>query len=136
MGDPVGPPVEQRELAWSFRELADRHGGWTVFYEVSGKQLSLYIDLGLTLLKVGEEAVVALVDFSLEGSHRRGLRRTHRDLVAAGAQFSVEPATRVSALLPELVAVLDDWLAANRLLYERLGFVATNEMRLERPVNR
>ena len=59
MGDPVGPPAEQRELAWAFRELADRHGGWTVFYEVSGDHLPLYIDLGLTLLKVGEEGVVA-----------------------------------------------------------------------------
>ena len=27
MGDPVGPPDVRRELAWQFRELADRHGG-------------------------------------------------------------------------------------------------------------
>ena len=27
-----------RDLAWRFRELGDRHGGWTVFYQVSAEQ--------------------------------------------------------------------------------------------------
>ena len=31
MGDPVGPPDQAAELAWAFRELCDRHGGWSVF---------------------------------------------------------------------------------------------------------
>jgi phosphatidylglycerol lysyltransferase len=114
MGDPIGPAAEQRELAWTFRELADQYGGWTVFYEVSSHHLSLYIDLGLTLLKIGEEAIVPLADFSLEGSHRRGVRRSYRDSVAAGAQFAMEPVERVPALLPELAAVSDQWLAAKQ----------------------
>ena len=54
------------------------HGRWTVFYEVSAGSLPLYVDLGLTLLKLGEQAVIPLSDFSLEGGQRRHLRRTHR----------------------------------------------------------
>lgn len=114
MGDPVGPAAEQRELVWRFRELVDRHGGWPVFYEVSAANLPLYVDLGLTLLKIGEEAIVPLNEFSLEGSHRRGLRRDHRGLVGAGAAFAVEPAERVPELLEELRAVSDQWLAAKQ----------------------
>ncbi len=114
MGDPIGPLADQRELVWTFRELVDRHGGWTVFYEVSGNHLSFYIDLGLTLMKMGEEAIVPLPGFSLEGSHRRGLRRTHRDVLAAGVSFMVEPAARVPELQSELEAVSDQWLAAKR----------------------
>ena len=34
MGDPVGQRDEHAELIWHFHTLADRHGGWTVFYEV------------------------------------------------------------------------------------------------------
>ncbi len=30
MGDPIGPPDAATELAWQFRELVDRHDGWTV----------------------------------------------------------------------------------------------------------
>jgi phosphatidylglycerol lysyltransferase len=48
--DPFGDRATQRELAWRFRELVDRHGGWTVFYEVSRSRLDLYLDLGLRLL--------------------------------------------------------------------------------------
>ncbi len=37
MGDPVAAPAETRELVWEFHELSDRHGGWTVFYEVGAR---------------------------------------------------------------------------------------------------
>ena len=115
MGDPVGPPEELRELAWSFRAEADRHGGHTVFYEVGGENLPLYIELGLTLHKLGEEAIVPLEEFSLEGSNRRGLRRVQRDVQRAGASFAIVPAEAVGAMLPEMRRISDQWLAAKAL---------------------
>ncbi len=110
MGDPVGRPEESRELVWSFREQADRYGAWTVFYEVGAGQLDLYLDLGLTLLKLGEEARVPLAEFSLEGSSRKGLRYTVRKLESEGATFEVAPPEALPALLPELKQVSDQWL--------------------------
>lgn len=110
LGDPVGPPSDARELAWRFRELSDRHAGWTVFYEVGAENLPLYLDLGLSLLKLGEEARVPLTTFSLEGGARKGLRQTHRRVEHAGAQFAIVPPSEVPALLPELAAVSDAWL--------------------------
>ncbi len=56
LGDPVGAPAEANELAWRFRELCDRHAGWPVFYQVAVASLPRYLDLGLSLLKLGEEA--------------------------------------------------------------------------------
>lgn len=112
LGDPFGTPADLRELAWRFRELADRHAGWPVFYEVSAHHLPLYIDLGLTLLKMGEEAMVPLADFSLDGSKRKGLRRTRNDLQRAGARVEFVEAAQVPALLPQLRAISDDWLSA------------------------
>lgn len=112
LGDPLGPDSARRELAWRFRETADEHGGWAVFYEVSARYLATYVDLGLTLLKVGEEAFVPLASFSLEGPTRRGLRRTQRDMQKAGTRFEVVPAERVREILPTLKAISDDWLAA------------------------
>ena len=43
MGDPVGPPEEHEDLVWRFRELADRSGAWSVFYQVSPEQLPRFI---------------------------------------------------------------------------------------------
>jgi len=114
LGDPVGPADDARELAWRFRELGDRHGGWTVFYEVGAENLPLYLDLGLSLLKLGEEARVALATFTLEGSARKGLRQTHRRVTNQGASFAIVPAGEVGPLLPELEAVSDAWLAGKR----------------------
>lgn len=112
LGDPVGPPDELPELVWKFREEADRHDAWTVFYLVSAPTLPLCIDLGLSMVKVGERAVVPLPDFSLNGSSRKRLRQAMRDVEADGAVFEVVPAADVPALLPELRRVSDDWLEA------------------------
>jgi phosphatidylglycerol lysyltransferase len=114
LGDPIGDEEEREELAWRFRELADRHGGWTAFYEVGVEHLPLYIDLGLTLMKLGEEARVPLAAFSLEGSNRRALRRTQRQMEREGVSFSVVSPAEVPALLPQLRAISDSWLQEKR----------------------
>ena len=114
LGDPVGTPANQVELAWRFRELADRHGGWTVFYEVGVDDLPLYIDLGLTLLKIGEEARVPLLDFTLDAPKRRSLRRTQRQMERNGVAFEVIPQAAVAPLLPEFRVISDAWLNEKR----------------------
>lgn len=111
LGDPLGSDTARRELSWRFREAADEHGAAPVFYEVSANHLPLYIDLGLTLLKMGEEALVPLADFSLDGRDRRGLRRTQRDFQKVGATFEIVAVEQVPALLPELRDISDAWLA-------------------------
>ncbi|AHG87645.1 Lysylphosphatidylglycerol synthetase, domain of unknown function DUF2156 [Gemmatirosa kalamazoonensis] len=111
LGDPVGPPEEHTEVAWRFKEAADEHGGWTVFYQVSVDHLPLYIDLGLTLLKLGEEARVPLDRFSLDGGARKGMRRIVNAVEKQGVRFEVRDASAVPALLPELRRISDEWLA-------------------------
>src|SRR5690606_31598003 len=110
MGDPVGPREEWPELIWRFRELGDRHGGRVAFYEIAAADLPLYLDLGLTLLKLGEAARVPLDRFSLEGRARKELRHTFRKLANEGCRFEIIPAQGVPALLAELQVVSDAWL--------------------------
>ena len=112
LGDPIGPPVARTELAWRFREEADRHGAWPVFYEVKPENLALYVDLGLTLMKLGEEARVHLPSFALAGGERKGLRRAMKDVDASGATLEIVPAESVAPLLDTLRTVSDAWLEA------------------------
>jgi phosphatidylglycerol lysyltransferase len=115
LGDPVGPPEAREALCWAFRERVDREGGRVAFYDVGPESLPLYLDLGLSLLKLGDRARVPLLDFSLEGHERRALRHTVRRAEKDGASFEVvPPGRRVRALLPELRAVSDEWLARRR----------------------
>ena len=110
MGDPVGPHDAGTEAAWRFKLEADSHGARPVFYQVGADRLPLYIDLGLTLLKVGEEAFVSLPTFSLSGADRRWMRRNLNDAEKDGMTFEVVPASAVPALLPTLRAISDEWL--------------------------
>lgn len=72
--------------------------------------LHVYLDMGLTLFKLGERASVPLVEFSLEGSERRSLRYIHRRLERDGCIFEVLPASGLPELLPELRRISDGWL--------------------------
>lgn len=110
LGDPVGPGPVADALAWEFRAQVDRHHGWTCFYEVSARALPRYLDLGLTLRKVGEEAIVALADFSLDGAARAPLRQSVRKVEKEAVEFEIVPAERVAPLLPELRVISDAWL--------------------------
>jgi len=111
MGDPVGPDDEKLELIWKFRELCDLHAGWPVFYQVQREHLHFYLDLGLTLLKIGEEARVRLEDFSLDGGTRKWMRKMQRKVEAEACSFEIVPA---EPILPELRAISDTWLAEKK----------------------
>lgn len=114
MGDPVGNEAEVAELAWRFRELCDRHGGWPVFYEVSKGNLPLFLEQGLTLLKLGEQARVSLPSFSLEGKARSGLRRWKNSCERAGCSVEILPAGSSDQYIAELTTISDQWLASRQ----------------------
>jgi phosphatidylglycerol lysyltransferase len=124
MGDPIGPAELGEELAWDFLEDCDGMAVSPVFYQVTPERLPLYVDLGLTLSKLGEEARVPLEAFSLEGAARADLRQAHRRACRDGATFEMVGRGAVAAILPELRAVSDAWLAAKNAAEKRfsLGF--------------
>ncbi len=112
LGDPVGAQTGAEELVWRLREISDRHGGQTVFYQVCAERLALYVDLGLAALKIGEEARVPLESFSLEGAARADLRQSHRRAQRDGASFEVLAPEAVDALMPALQGISDAWLTS------------------------
>ncbi|MBY0508855.1 MAG: bifunctional lysylphosphatidylglycerol flippase/synthetase MprF [Rhodospirillaceae bacterium] len=112
LGDPIAVSTDARiELAWSFRELCDDHDRRTVFYQVSEDNLPLYIDMGLSLQKLGDEAIIPLAEFSLEGAMRRELRQAHARAIRDGLSFEVVPSDALNAVLADLKTVSDAWLS-------------------------
>lgn len=124
MGDPVGEDDDRTELAWRFREMADRHAGWPVFYQVRPETLPLYLDLGLALLKLGEEARVPLERFTLKGAHFKKMRQTQRRMEDDGFALEIVPPEQVPARIPELRRISDAWLRTRNTREKKfsLGF--------------
>ena len=124
MGDPVGDPEASRDLVWDFRDLCDRAGLMTVFYQVHPETLHLYADIGLSLAKFGEEAMVNLRTWSLDGAPNKNERNLLHRMDRDGVTFEVVERPAVPAFLDELRQVSDEWLVkkAGREKGFSLGF--------------
>ena len=109
--DPVGPDDAVPGLIGQFLELVDDTDGIPVFYEVRRDHLHRYADFGLAFAKAGEEAIVPLASFSLDGGARKKMRFTYNRLQRDGASFRLIQPGDVRAILPELKSVSDEWLA-------------------------
>ncbi len=110
LGDPIGPDDTCRELAWDFRELCDVDDKLPVFYQASEEKISLYVDLGLSLMKLGEEARVPLDGFSLDGGGRRGLRRNYKQATDEGLRVEIVAPPLTDELMHEIRRISDAWL--------------------------
>jgi len=110
LGEPVGPRELHESLAWQFLELCDRHNGRPAFYEVPHANAALYVDLGLSLWKLGEEGRVYVPDFSLEGPARAELRHARNRALRSGASFAVIPRHQLPPLMSQLRAISAAWL--------------------------
>ena len=116
MGDPIGPIKAANDAAWNFREACDAAGVHPVFYQVDESNLSRYIEMGLSLIKIGEEARVPLNDFSLEGSSRKDLRRSIKKGAEIGFRFEILKADEHhreiagQPLVELLQSISDRWL--------------------------
>jgi phosphatidylglycerol lysyltransferase len=124
MGDPVGSQEQIRELIWDFRELCDRYSGWPVFYLVEKEYLDFYVELGLTFMKLGEEARVNLEEFTLKGASHSGLRHSRNKIERENCLFSIIKQQDVSGIMPQLKEVSDRWLLEKKTNEKRfsLGF--------------
>jgi phosphatidylglycerol lysyltransferase len=110
LGDPVGPPERLGRLVRLFLERCDDFGGVPVFYQISSEHLYRYADVGLTFVKLGEEARVDLTAFTVEGSRGKKYRTALHRLERERGSFRVIPAEHTGCVMDQLQAVSDGWL--------------------------
>jgi phosphatidylglycerol lysyltransferase len=112
LGDPVGPDDRAADLIRRFLDRCDDSGGVPAFYEVREEHLHHYRDLGLTAVKLGEEARVDLTTFTLAGGGWSKQRQNLRRLERSGVTFRIVPRAAAAPMMDELHAVSDEWLSA------------------------
>lgn len=110
LGGPVGDPADAAQLCWTFFDAAVAANGRPVFYEATAALMPMAVDLGMALHKIGEEAVVPLGSFSLEGPGRKRLRTAHARSERDGLSFDLI-ANPDNRLIEALRPVSDAWLA-------------------------
>ena len=110
LGDPIGDRSLFMEGIQEFQRFIDVYGYRTVFYEVDEENLSFYHDNGYYFFKQGEEAVVNLEEFTMEGSGRRTFRNVVNRFAKDGYSFEVLQPPFADDLLSELNRISDEWL--------------------------
>ncbi|WP_134681526.1 bifunctional lysylphosphatidylglycerol flippase/synthetase MprF [Paracoccus ravus] len=113
-GPPVGESEACEEVAYSFVDAARRAGARPIFYEVGPDDVPLMLDLGMTLHKMGEDALVDLGEFSLEGPRRKRLRTTYARAGRDGLSLEITMPPHAPALMEELRGISDEWLEAKK----------------------
>ena len=80
------------------------------YYRIPEKDIGSYEKLGKKVLPIGEDAVVNLESWTLEGSDKRDLRNAVNKITKQGYSFKVHSPLHSDAFLQQLSAVSDDWL--------------------------
>lgn len=106
--DPIGNPQRRSELIWQFRDFCDYHHVRPVFYQAHAETLSYYMDIGLTALKLGEEALINLSTFDLESKGKKDLRYTWNRCNRDGLSLKIYD--RGAVPFDQLKAISDAWL--------------------------
>lgn len=110
LGDPVGPQADQLPAIEAFAALCRQNDWQPVFYQTLSETLELYRSAGFDTLCVGNEAIVDLDTFSLEGRAGKHLRAPLNKLTKAGYKFVLHPAPIEDPLLEEIHTISNEWL--------------------------
>jgi phosphatidylglycerol lysyltransferase len=111
LGDPVGPPGDAALAIASFRDLCAPNDWQSAFYQTLPDYVDHYRAQGFEALCIGNEAVVDLSRFRLEGGENKSVRSAVNRMTKMGYSAELAEPPLDEVLLDELAEVSDEWLA-------------------------
>jgi len=110
LGDPIGPENDIQNAIKSFSELCSRNDWKPSFISVLPDHLTDYRQAGFEVVTLGNEAIVVLQDFTLEGGRSKNIRNEVNRISRLGYTASVHTPPLGNALLHQLHLISDAWL--------------------------
>jgi phosphatidylglycerol lysyltransferase len=110
LGDPVGPEEEIEATLHEFLEFC-RDNGWSVgLHQTLPDLLPIYQQVHLKKLKIGDDAVVDVRNFTLEGKSKKEFRYKVRQMEAMGIHTQEYESPVPDGTIAQLKEVSDEWL--------------------------
>ncbi|MBS1848321.1 MAG: DUF2156 domain-containing protein, partial [Actinobacteria bacterium] len=107
--DPIGPVVERRRAWFAFRHFADSHGWPIAVMGASEEWLPIYRSSGMRDMYVGDEAIVDVQRFSLDGPRNKAVRQAVNRVANKGYTIEFDdPAKLDPALEAELRGLMTE----------------------------
>ena len=111
-GDPVGSVDSAGDAVKAYLDLCTQHGWRPAVLGASDDMAPLWRRYGLHGLHIGDEAVLAVDEFSLASRRMRNVRQAVNRTRNAGVTVTIGPLT--ADLASDLRPVLDQWLGGRR----------------------
>lgn len=112
LGDPIGPTENIAPSVSAFKSFCASNDWLCGFYQVIPDCLEAYRSAGFNTLTLGQEAVVDLSAFSLQGGENKTLRNSYNKLVRNGYHYDVVQPPFSPRMLRELDAISNEWLGS------------------------
>ncbi|AUJ33154.1 bifunctional lysylphosphatidylglycerol flippase/synthetase MprF [Liquorilactobacillus nagelii] len=122
MGEPVGNRKYLNEAVSQLLQLADLENCQLVFYEVNSELTLLLHEFGFDFIKMGEEGLVDITNFTLSGKKQRAQRALMNKLVRNGYNFEILEPPFSTEQLNQLKGISDEWLAGQLEKGFSMGF--------------
>jgi phosphatidylglycerol lysyltransferase len=110
LGDPSGPTDEFPELIRKFSEYCRLNDWRLAFHQATPEVLDIYRRQGFRKFKVGDDAIVDLKTFNLEGKAHKDIRTKFNQLEKTGIHVARYDAPIPNDVLLHLRKVSDEWL--------------------------
>ena len=110
LGDPVGPEEEIEPIIRRFAEFCANNDWRIAFHQTLPDFLPIYKKLGFRKLKIGDDAIVDLRNFTLSGKEAKKLRHETNQLEKQGVRFASYPPPISPEIMSQLKQVSDGWL--------------------------
>ncbi|MGH7889295.1 MAG: bifunctional lysylphosphatidylglycerol flippase/synthetase MprF, partial [Thermodesulfobacteriota bacterium] len=110
LADPVGPEEEIEETIRNFVAFCKENDWGLGFHQVLPDFLPLYTQLGFRKLKIGDDAIVDLTHFTLEGSAGKEFRHTVNKMEKSGVRIMQYELPIPEDVLLKVKEVSDEWL--------------------------
>ena len=94
----------------SFHNYSYENGLKEIFYRVPKDSLRIYSELSRKSLFLGQEGIVDLNSFTLEGGERKSIRNAFNKIKEQGYTTQINSPPLRDGLIQKLKAVSDEWL--------------------------
>ncbi|HEV8700486.1 MAG TPA: bifunctional lysylphosphatidylglycerol flippase/synthetase MprF [Candidatus Polarisedimenticolia bacterium] len=131
--DPTVPGGEERDFLEALMARAQEMDRRLVFYQIAPHWLPLLHDHGFSFFKLGEEAIIPLRGFSLEGARWKHFRHAvNRVEEREGFSFTVVPPDEVVRRMEELRSISDAWLKSKEAREKQFSIGAWSDAYMAR----
>lgn len=109
--NPVSSNLDSlRECIISFDKYCYENGLKSIYYRVPEENLQVYHSLGKKSLFLGQEGIIDLETFTMEGKERKDLRHAVNKISESGYKTTIQHPPVKDGILQKIKSVSDEWL--------------------------